>query len=259
MFIWDFFFDNKDNYAVSSQTGAIFGLIFILISITCAILFSIFKNDLQQNEKFKKTFKISFTIIGISYLVYDPLYSIIRSTLYDGTDSVIRVLPLHICSFSTICYLLYLNNPKFKYLHKSTIYISIVGALFALLVVTANVKPVHFRYYSYFIGHSAIIIAYAYYFTVEQSHPSWKDTMYGSIAFLILEFCILLPFNLVFDTLYGYIGPYATRKISLLSTLFGEWPNMLWKYGLAMVLALSITVLITYLLGKYPIKSKSTT
>ncbi len=204
-------FEGSGNYRVEKLPVALISTLIIVIGV---VLILHFKDRIRGNEKVYKIFRITLTIIGISYLIYDPI-----RTTYLNSRFPYDKLPLHLCSLTTVSYLLFLNFKQFDFLQKWTFNFSIFGVLLALFLSTAKMDVDCYAFWNYYIGHITIVIAYVFYMVYNSSSSSWRDFMYGNALLAAVSLVIIVPINLVLDTDYMFLGPNVDQI-----QVFGDWP-----------------------------------
>ncbi len=227
------------NITVSSVQKAILGLLFADLLILLGLYFYNNRKRLKNDELFFRRLRLSLTIIGIFYLTFDPF----REYLSHGV--IIQKWPLQICSLSTVIYIFAFYTDFGKYVQRSVVYLSFIGAVAALLFSTSTDQVFTIRFWSYYIGHAAIVIAIMYMVIVQENIPKWQEVKNGSIATFFIAFFIMLPINEHFGTYYFFVGERSFNNIPILK-IFGEWPDALYSFTIFAVLLLSSFVYINY-------------
>ena len=146
------------NYAISfmSKDWIVANSISILYLISCLL---IGKSLSKKNvEIFAKYFTYVFIVVYIIYHI---------NHIIDGTWSLNKRLPFHLCGFSSVitCFILFID--KKQYWFEFLFYAGVLGGLNALLTpLIDNYTGTNFFYIEYFYSHTSIIILplYMYYF-----------------------------------------------------------------------------------------------
>ena len=168
------------NYAISfmSKDWIVANSISILYLISCLL---IGKSLSKKNvEIFAKYFTYVFIVVYIIYHI---------NHIIDGTWSLNKRLPFHLCGFSSVitCFILFID--KKQYWFEFLFYAGVLGGLNALLTpLIDNYTGTNFFYIEYFYSHTSIIILplYMYYFM------DMKLTKYSWLrCFLIINLSLI--------------------------------------------------------------------
>lgn len=80
-------------------------------------------------------------------------------------------------------------------------------------------------FWTFWLGHLAIIAAAVYDVAVRGYRPTWRD--YGlAVAAAVVFFGVLIPFNAALGVNYGFVGPSQPKQRTLINAL-GLWPRRL--------------------------------
>ena len=188
-------------------------------------------------ELFSRYFVYLFIVI---YFIYNVLH------LYEGSWSLNKRLPLHLCGITSVitCFILFIDKKKFWF--EFLFYAGILGGLNALMTpLIDNYTGVDFFYYEYFYSHTSIIILplYMYYYMgMNLSKYSWLK----SFLFINVLLIIIMPIDFLIDANYMYLKNPPEVEHPLVS---GEWPYYLVNLEFAVLFLLYFT----YSLFKTPI------
>tara|TARA_B100000959_G_scaffold265154_1_gene306369 strand:- start:313 stop:843 length:531 start_codon:yes stop_codon:yes gene_type:complete len=166
--------------------------------------------------------------------------------LYEGSWSLNKRLPLHLCGITSVitCFILFIDKKKFWF--EFLFYAGILGGLNALMTpLVDNYTGVDFFYYEYFYSHTSIIILplYMYYYMgMNLSKYSWLK----SFLFINVLLIIIMPIDFLIDANYMYLKNPPEVDHPLVS---GEWPYYLVNLEFAVLFLLYFT----YSLFKTPI------
>ena len=166
-------------------------------------------------ELFSRYFVYLFIVI---YFIYNVLH------LYEGSWSLNKRLPLHLCGITSVitCFILFIDKKKFWF--EFLFYAGILGGLNALMTpLIDNYTGVDFFYYEYFYSHTSIIILplYMYYYMgMNLSKYSWLK----SFLFINVLLIIIMPIDFLIDANYMYLKNPPEVEHPLVS---GEWPYYL--------------------------------
>ncbi len=166
-------------------------------------------------ELFSRYFVYLFIVI---YFIYNVLH------LYEGSWSLNKRLPLHLCGITSVitCFILFIDKKQFWF--EFLFYAGILGGLNALMTpLIDNYSGVDFFYYEYFYSHTSIIILplYMYYYMgMNLSKYSWLK----SFLFINVLLIIIMPIDFLIDANYMYLKNPPEVEHPLVS---GEWPYYL--------------------------------
>lgn len=217
------------NYAISfmSKDWIVANSISILYLISCLL---IGKSLSKKNvEIFAKYFTYVFIIVYIIYHI---------NHIIDGTWSLNKRLPFHLCGFSSVitCFILFID--KKQYWFEFLFYAGVLGGLNALFTpLIDNYTGTNFFYIEYFYSHTSIIILplYMYYFM------DMKLTKYSWLrCFLIINVLLvfIMPIDFLIDANYMYLKEPPAVDHPLVS---GEWPYYLVNLEFAILFLLYFT------------------
>ncbi len=207
----------------------------ITIVYTIIILLAIYKNEIKDNEKLDKIFRLvmGFLLSGILILHYLLLW------VYDGFS--IDSLPFSFYALtSIICAVLAFT--KNKKIYSLALYLGVIGGMINILANQVGYSYQYFRYYQFMIGNGLLIIIPLYFLIIHDYLPSlkriWKElvVIQGSILFILL-------FNFIFETNFMYltIGKDSAYPKTIISYL-GSWPfYLIWVelIGCALIILIS--------------------
>jgi len=188
-------------------------------------------------ELFSRYFVYLFIVI---YFIYNVLH------LYEGSWSLNKRLPLHLCGITSVitCFILFIDKKQFWF--EFLFYAGILGGLNALMTpLIDNYTGVDFFYYEYFYSHTSIIILplYMYYYMgMNLSKYSWLK----SFLFINVLLIIIMPIDFLIDANYMYLKNPPEVEHPLVS---GEWPYYLVNLEFVVLFLLYFT----YSLFKTPI------
>lgn len=188
------------------------------------------KSLTKQNAK---TFaKIFVSIFIFSYVIYHLMHII------DGTWSLNKRLPFHLCGFSSVISFFILFIDKKQIWFEFLFYAGVLGGLNALLTpVIDDYTGTTFFYLEYFYSHTSIIILplfMFYYMDMRLSRYSWLRAFF-IINLLLL---IIMPIDFMIDANYMYLKEPPPLDHPLIS---GEWPYYLINLEFIVLLLLFLT------------------
>jgi len=225
------------DYAISfmSRDWIVANSLSLTFLITCLL---IGKYSSKKNvELFSRYFVYLFIVI---YFIYNVLH------LYEGSWSLNKRLPLHLCGITSVitCFILFIDKKQFWF--EFLFYAGILGGLNALMTpLIDNYTGVDFFYYEYFYSHTSIIILplYMYYYMgMNLSKYSWLK----SFLFINVLLIIIMPIDFLIDANYMYLKNPPEVEHPLVS---GEWPYYLVNLEFVVLFLLYFT----YSLFKTPI------
>lgn len=216
----------------------------LIILAVSAVLIWIFRDKLRNNQKADRIIRITMIVIGINYLTYNMF-----KYQYDYNVFIpIGSLPLEMCSFAAMIFILVFWKEDLNFLLKWAFHIGMIATLLAFLLYAGDIVFNAISFWDYVIGHSAIFLGYIYLLFVKGYSINWKDTVKGSIALVVIAFTIIVPFNMLTDRSYFFLGPNETNGVI---TSFGEWPNRLLPIMVTLFFVMALCTGIAYLLSKY--------
>ena len=172
-----------------------------------------------SSKEFVKKFAIVFVYFFIvMYILFHYFHFI------DGTWSLNKRLPLHLCGISSLitCVILFVDKKQF--LFEILFYAGILGGINALLTpLIDNYTGKNFFYFEYFYSHTSIIILplYMYYFMdMRLSKYSWLK----SFIFINVLLIIIMPIDFMIDANYMYLKNPPAVDHPFVS---GVWPYYL--------------------------------
>jgi hypothetical integral membrane protein (TIGR02206 family) len=113
----------------------------------------------------------------------------------------------------------------------------------AYLAPAVREEPADVRFWTYWLSHAAILLAAVGDMTLGDYRPNGR-TLRTALAGLGLYAWVVFPFNALFHTNYGYIGPVASQSRAMLQRL-GDWPGRVAWLELIVVAAMAgLTVLL---------------
>ena len=193
------------------------------------------------NKENKKKFAYYFVFFFIlMYVIYHVMHII------DGTWTLDKRLPFHLCGFSSVimCFILFIKEKKFWF--EFFFYAGVLGGLNALLTpLIDNYTGTNYFYIEYFYSHTSIIILplYMYYYMgMELSKLSWLK------SFIVLNILLvfIMPLDFLIDANYMYLKEPPAVNHPLVS---GKWPYYLINLEFVVVILLYFT----YSLFKSPL------
>jgi len=156
----------------------------------------------------------------------------------DGTWSLSKRLPLHLCGISSVlvCVIMFLKKRQLAF--EFLFYCGILGGINSLLTpLIDNYTGGNFFYIEYYYSHSSIIVFplyLFYYMDMKLSKYSWLKT------FLILNILlvIIMPLDFLLGANYMYLVDPPAVNHPLVS---GEWPYYLINFEFFVFLLLYFT------------------
>jgi hypothetical integral membrane protein (TIGR02206 family) len=188
-------------------------------------------------KRFAEYFVFLFILI---YFIYHMLH------VYEGTWTLNKRLPLHLCGITSVitCFILFIDKKQFWF--EFLFYAGILGGLNALYTpLIDNYTGVDFFYYEYFYSHTSLIILplYMYYYMgMNLSKYSWLK----SFLFINVLLIIIMPIDFLIDANYMYLKNPPAVDHPLVS---GDWPY----YLVNLEFVVLILLYFTYSLFKTPI------
>lgn len=217
------------DYAIAfmSREWIVANSLSLLYLIICLL---VGKHSSKKNvELFAKVFVCLFIVI---YFIYHMLH------VYDGTWTLNKRLPLHLCGITSviICFILFIDKKQFWF--EFLFYAGILGGLNALYTpLIDNYTGVDFFYYEYFYSHTSIIILplYMYYYMgMNLSKYSWLK----SFLFINILMVIIMPIDFLIDANYMYLKNPPAVDHPLVS---GDWPYYLVNLEFVILILLYFT------------------
>lgn len=190
-----FFRIEETNYAFD-----IFGKghIAIIISIFLSIIYLIHIKD--DHKKIKK---IKDTTISVLLIQQTLLYT---WYIFSGYFSVKHSLPLYNCRIAMLSLVIgeYSNNPKLKRLG---VYWGIPGSIIALLYPVLDPFGIdHFTFYSFFLGHIALLLGSISLLILENHREYYNiESLQSVIGFSSAYHIFIIMFNQKVDANYCYM------------------------------------------------------
>ncbi len=230
----------------------LYGVVILSIAVLGCVLIHKYQDDIRNSDRALRKFKTTFTVIGILYLLIIPRKLVLQFISGEDASNLINELPLHICSLTTFAYVLSFNSKRFINVCKYTMYPGFIGGILALMFPSVSFNLTNPIFYHYMIGHTTICLAYYYYLVVLNRYPNYRDNIVGIILFYVVEVFVLLPFNMIFDTYYGFIGPTA-YEVEPVVRVFGDFPWVILGFAIGVVIAGGISLMVTHLFIKFKV------
>ncbi len=176
----------------------------LMALILLIILLFIFRNKIKHSP-YEYNIRITlaaFIIINEMMFVWDQVYL--------GVASISNDMPLHLCGIGmyVTAFMLLLNSKK---IFEVFYFWILCGAVMGLITPAALVLndypdfgPMNFRYYQYFIGHSALIIFIFYMIFISKYIITFKSFIKSYIILNIYALFILF-INYLIDANYLYL------------------------------------------------------
>lgn len=159
--------------------------------------------------------------------------------LVNGTWSVGRQLPLHMCSIMSWLSIWALATRDQRF-YALMYFFGIAGAVQAVITPESDFAFPHVRFLNTLVGHGLLVVAGLWVVYLEGYRPTWKS-MWKCIAGLHLYAVVVFFVNLALGTNYLWIMD-RPPSASLLD-LFPDWPWYLIPLDLLVVAILSAMVL----------------
>jgi len=153
---------------------------------------------------------------------------------YDRTSS----LPLQLCDFTIIAVPLALFTgwrPARAIVYFWGIGLSTQG----LITPDLNGGPATMRFWFFWAPHFVIVGGALYDVAARGYRPTWRDFRVATVAGVVYA-ALVLPFNLLTDLNYGYVGESAPGQPSLVDAL-GPWPG---RVGVMLTLGVVVMALL---------------
>jgi hypothetical integral membrane protein (TIGR02206 family) len=144
-------------------------------------------------------------------------------------------VPLHLCNLTeVVCYLSLLTRWAML---RPLVYFWSLGALPAFITPEMTAGPESVAYWLFWIPHTLIVSIAVHEVIVHGYRPTLHDVGFVA-AVTLLYLAIVFPFNIAFNSNYGYVGPSLPGAPSLIDFL-GPWPLRVFWLGL-LVLAVFV-------------------
>jgi hypothetical integral membrane protein (TIGR02206 family) len=153
---------------------------------------------------------------------------------YDRTSS----LPLQLCDFTIVAVPLALCTgwrPARAIVYFWGIGLSTQG----LITPDLDGGPATMRFWFFWAPHFVIVGAAVYDVAARGYRPTWRDFRVATVAGVVYV-ALVLPFDLLADLNYGYVGKSAPGQPSLVDAL-GPWPG---RVGVMLVLGVVVMALL---------------
>lgn len=169
---------------------------------------------LGRDRSWLRPSEISLGIAGLCLWTFKVIWF---SQPTDGRDPYV---PLHLCNFAEVASYLSLIT-AWRWI-KPLVYFWSLGALQAFISPIDRSEPNTLDYWLFWIPHVMIVGMAIYEVVVRRFRPTFRDLGIAILATLIYT-GIVLPYNLVFDANYGYVGQ-STPKVPTIIDHLGPWP-----------------------------------
>jgi len=205
----------------------------IVNSLSVLYLITVLFVGKKLDDDYRKKFAYYFVYFFIAvYTIYHLMHII------DGSWSIQKRLPFHLCGFSSIilCFILFIKRKQFWF--EFLFYAGILGGINALLTPLIDYYTgTKFFYVEYFYSHTSIIIfpLYMYYYMdMNLTKYSWLK------CFLALNILLLfiMPLDFLIDANYMYLKNPPNVSHPLVS---GEWPYYLITFEFAALMLVYFT------------------
>lgn len=192
-------------------------MLFLFILLT--FLLYIFRDSIKMGKKPIARFLLAAVLISSELSLY------IWYTIYDIWN-LRGTLPLHLCSIALFLSTIMLVT-KHYFIFEISYFLSVGGAVQALLTPELFYDFPHFRYFHFFLAHIAIILANLYMIWVEKYQPTFKSVWKAFLALNIIAAIVYMVNvktgeNYMFlarkpnnPSLLDLLGPYPIYLISL--------------------------------------------
>lgn len=195
------------------------------------VLFLLLGKYSGKEQRAQVAYVFVYIFIGV-YVIYHIMHYL------DGTWSLSKRLPLHLCGISSVlvCVIMFLKKRQLAF--EFLFYCGILGGINSLLTpLIDNYTGGNFFYIEYYYSHSSIIIFplyLFYYMDMKLSKYSWLKT------FLILNILlvIIMPLDFLLGANYMYLVDPPAVNHPLVS---GEWPYYLINFEFFVFLLLYFT------------------
>jgi hypothetical integral membrane protein (TIGR02206 family) len=141
--------------------------------------------------------------------------------LWPGYISWDRSLPLHVCDVVGVAGPLAIWT-RSRQLRAILHFWGLALSSLAFLLPVIHAGPAHLEYWSYFVGHGAIIAPALYDVIVRGYRPTWTDwrlAAFAGAAYVALVF----PIDVLLHANYGYIGQAIGGRSAQIA-VWGPWP-----------------------------------
>ncbi|WP_400163344.1 TIGR02206 family membrane protein [Brevibacillus sp. TJ4] len=188
-------------------------LVLLLFSASTILLYA-YRHS-WYSETAKRVFRYMLACLLLLTEVSFQLWSV-----WTDTWSVAHSLPLQLCSISLLLCVIMLCSKSFA-VYEIAFFTGLGGAAQAMLTPELAYPFAHFRFFHFFLAHSAILWACLYMTWVEGYRPR-LCSVWKSIAFLNLLLLIVLPVNKWSGGNYMFVS-HKPENPSLLDYL-GDYP-----------------------------------
>ena len=202
-----------------------------VFSLLFMVLFLLLGKYSGKEQRVQIAYVFAYIFIG-EYVIYHVMHYL------DGTWSLSKRLPLHLCGISSVlvCVIMFLKKRQLAF--EFLFYCGILGGINSLLTpLIDNYTGGNFFYIEYYYSHSFIIVFplyLFYYMDMKLSKYSWLKT------FLILNILlvIIMPLDFLLGANYMYLVDPPAVNHPLVS---GEWPYYLINLEIFVFLLLYFT------------------
>lgn len=213
---------------------------FIPIILMGIIIFLIIKyKDALRNWKHEANLRLIYAFIMI---VMDMAYYWLLLSP-SVTPSVAEHLPIRVCGWACIFggLLLVSKNKTLFEINYFWVFAGSINALITPAVIT-NTGPGYFRYYQFWIEHTALFISMTYMIFVHQMRPTWKSYVKSFVSLFILAMIAIAVNKTVPGANYLYLEG-VVQGSSILNLL----PSNFWLRFLVMFVLVNILFVAVYL------------
>ncbi|AZN42450.1 YwaF family protein [Paenibacillus albus] len=222
----DSFFSPHTEHHFVAYAGPHLFMIAILLGL--ALLLFLFRRAIRERTWLRTVVRVSL-LIGLVVPEAGLYYWYAAEQLWNTRYT----LPLELCSISQMLAILLLIT-RSRLLYQIVYFAGIGGALQAIFTPDLDYPFPHFRFFHFFIVHTAIILAPLYLTWVERYRPTWKSI---GITMIFLNILVIVVGGVDFwlDANYMFLR-HKPAGASLLSVL-GPYPYyLLFEEAIAVVI-----------------------
>ncbi len=178
--------------------------------------------------------RIGIGVLGVAYWILSNIW-----WNWPGNYELGDSLPIQVCDLAGLIgpvALLSRNRPLRAILYFWGLVLSSQGFIQpGALAVGAG----YVRFWLFWANHTVIVGTALYDVVALHFRPTWRDFFVASGAILIY-LALILPFDIVFDVNYGYVGNHATAQKTIIDSL-GPWP---WRIAPLAAIAIGAMALV---------------
>jgi hypothetical integral membrane protein (TIGR02206 family) len=166
-------------------------------------------------------------------------------------------LPLQACDWAGVIAPLALLT-RWRVMRAACFYWALAFTIQAFVTPTIRSGPHTLEFWIFWLSHLAILACGTYDFWVRGFRPGWRDLRLGLLVCYVW-LAVVIPFNLIFDANYGFLGNTKPDAPTLVDVL-GPWPGRMFiMLGIGHAAFVALTLIFGAVPGGEPRRTSART